>query len=327
MKKLLLIIGFLLIASQAWATDYFGCATASINSDSTFCTTPTGSCAGSTSVTAATALQAGNNLYANGCTLSITDSFTATKISTEDGDGAGAAVAGGKFTLSTTTVSGKTLTTAIKAGSTDCLEISGTGAANPVLTIIGQLDGSETTAGADAVYDQHTAGTVVLGASGSPITINGGNGYNGRGYSFNTTTGVTTIYANANAITGTGVFVFISSTGSASITGTCTGSSTAGTFAGCDSAGTTGLVVNGNIVNGTGSQGTSGSIVWNPTAPSNGVNGNYIKFNGGGTAVYAGKNTNDASKALTTFYYIDPTDGGSDVGTASTGGGASAYAY
>jgi hypothetical protein len=46
-----------------------------------------------------------------------------------------------------------------------------------------------------------------------------------------------------------------------------------------------------------------------------------MKFDGGGTAVYCGKNTDDATKALSTFYYIDPTDGTSDQGSASAGGG------
>ena len=121
-----------------WATDYYGCATASINSDSTFCATPSGSCAGSDAVTAATALQAGNNLYANGCALSIGSSFTSGKISTEDGDGAGAGVAGGGFTITTGTI---TVTSNITAGTTDCLTVSG-----GTVTVAGNINGSAATA-------------------------------------------------------------------------------------------------------------------------------------------------------------------------------------
>jgi hypothetical protein len=332
MKKILSwIIIFILMATPSWATDYYACNSSTAVQSDNWCTagaTGLGSCAGTPDTTAETALQSGNTLYANGCTLAITDSFTATKISNEDGDGAGAAVAGGAFTLSTSTVSGKTLTTAIKAGSADCLLISGTGAANPVLTILGQLDGSSTTSNADAVYDQHTVGTVVLGASGSPITSNGGNGYNGAGYSFvSGTTGGVIAYVNAIGITGRGLKFYVASSSTASLVGTCTGSSTAVDAEGCYSWGAVGLSVTGNIINGTRSQGTSGSIIWNPTAPADGVTGHYVKFDGGGTAVFAGKNTDDATKALSTFYYIDPTDGTSDVGSETAGGGLSAYAY
>jgi hypothetical protein len=347
MKKLILAITMILLVSvPSFATDYYGGAAGkNLNADDLWYEAVSGSCTGSGSaVASSTVLQAGNNLFANGCTIAITDSFTATKISTENG-GAANAVAGGSFTLTTASVTGKTLTANIVAGDSACLTLTGNGAGTPVLTIIGNLTGG--TGSADyAVTTNHSVGTLNIGSSGTPSTITGGGNVSAYGF-YNTAMGPITAYAsivgatsvgwsnNGNAtvsITGSATGVgnvngyHNSSTGATTMTGNCTGSST-GYGMGCYAASTGAITVVGNIVNGTRGVGAGGTIIWTPTAPANGATGHYVKFDGGGTAVFAGKNTDDATKALTTFYYIDPTDGTSDQGSATGTGGGGAWLF
>lgn len=287
----------LMLPVSAWGADYFACAAGEVHENNKWCTSAhvTGSCAndGTTEANTAAILVAGNNFYANGCTMTIADSFTVSLISTLDGDGAGNAVAGGGFTIGLTdTITNKTLTTTITAGTTDCLTITDIADANNgVLIIVGDITGAST--GTQVGINDGRADADSL------LTING-----------NITGG-----SNANSY---GYYPY--NTGTTNITGNLTGGSHAAAEA--VYVGSSGAVtVTGNLIASTSAAPYRGKVRWTPTAPSSGVTGHYIKFDGGGTAVYAGKNTDDAAKALTTFYYIDPTDGTSDQGSATTGGG------
>jgi hypothetical protein len=330
MKKGIIALVILLLCAlvyQANAASYYGCASAAINADSTFCTTATGACTGETPVTAATALAGTHSLFANGCTITIPENvtITATKISNKD-DG-GDMVDGGQFTVTTTGWSNPSvLQASIEGGGTTdgCLGISGTGNLNPVFTI-GSSGTPVTITGGSAssiegVVDSRTAGNVVVYAS-----VTGGTNSTARGYYISGASSITTFYGNATGVTSGGIWSVSNNT--VSVTGDCIGSDTIADAAGCYMSGAGTFTVVGNIIAGDYAGGAHGRITWTPTPPSSGVTGHYVKFDAGGSGVFTGKNTDDASKALTTFYYIDPTDGTSDQGSATGTGGGGAWLF
>jgi hypothetical protein len=331
--KFLTVLLILLFASNAQATDYFGCASAAVNADNTFCATPSGSCAGSDPVSAATALQAGNNLYANGCTITIPNggSFTATKISTKDGDGAGAAVAGGGFTATANGVTA-TITANVEGGTTDCLTIGST--TNVVnLTILGNIT-TDATAGADGVFITGSAPTVTIGASGSPVSITGGgaacygvydvstvttktvyanitagSATSGHGYYFAAASGVTNITGDVTgtASAASGVTGSHSGTATATINGNCTQSSNI-SYAACQADSSGSLTINGDCIAGTGkmapcnanSTGTltvTGNIIGSANSP--GIQGKVVWSPSASTKYF--RLTGDGSPA---YYYL-----------------------
>lgn len=209
------------------------------------------------------------------------------------------------------------------------LTISGTADANPALTIAGNTTWTGGDSSQDyAISDGHTVGYVVLGSAGNPVAIQGGSNSTAYGYYVSANAPITG-WANSTAGTSASGFYVNSATTLISLTGNCTGSSGSNSAMGCYVSHSGGhLVLTGNIVNTARSFGAGGPIRYTPIAPSSGVTGNFIKFDGGGTAIYLGDNTDDVTKALTTFYYIDKTDGGSDVGTASAGSsGAGAWGW
>lgn len=331
MKKILILIAcLLLIAAPALATDYYACQDAqNINGDATWCTLAhrTGSCAGDGTYTAgATVLQAGNNLYANGCTVAVNVSFTADKISTEAGDG----TAGGRFTVSTST-SPLTLTTNFATGSTSCLVISGSANANPALTLMGNGTGSATTGNVYAVSDNHTVGTVVVGSTGSPATFTGGTSGTGssHGY-FLYNSGPVTFNGGGVANQANGIQT---ASGTITVNGDCTGSNVANSN-GCYSYSGAQITLTGNIIDGTRSPGISGKYVWAPATAKK-----YHKTNGGGTAVYASAGlgsdsdgtkitaANTAAEIKTSAYFVKKDDGVYTQGTASTSGGGGAWGF
>jgi hypothetical protein len=331
MKKLLFAITLIafFITGPVHAASYYGCASAAINADSTFCDTPTGSCAGNNPQTAATVLAGTHSLFANGCTITIPNTadltVTATKLSNKD-DGS-AMVDGGGFTYVTANDYEVTINANIETGGTTgaALAVSGSGTHSPVLTIIGNITAG-TAASMYGVIDSHTVGTVRIGSVGTPTTISGGTNATARGYYHSGASGVITVTGDCAGVTGPGLHT-VGATATATVSGNCTGGPNLADAIGCYGGGAGGITVSGNIVNSARATGISGNITWTPTTPASGVTGNYIKTAGSGTAVYVGKNTDDASKALATFFYIDPTDGGSDQGSASAGGGGGAWAH
>jgi hypothetical protein len=234
----------------------------------------------------------GDIFVANGATIAIDDSIGSESVTvtltTEGTDYGG--TDGGGFTAATTTLATKTLYVNTISGTTDCLSVSGNQDGTPALTIRGNQQGGTTT-GKVGLYSVHSVGTIA-------------------------------VVGNALAVAGQGIYNGAS--GPMTLTGNCTGSDTAN-LSGCNANSTGAITVKGNLISGKRSTGGTGTIIWTPATPADGVTGNYIKMDGGGTEVFAGTNTDDATKALSTFYYIDPTDGTSDQGSAtteSTGGGA-----
>lgn len=263
----------------------------------------------------------GDIFVANGATIAIDDNIGSESVTvtltTEGTDYGG--TDGGGFTFNINTTDVKTLYINCVAGTTVCLTVTGAGAGADTteLTIIGNITGGSAAA-AYGLSLGHTLGNIVItgnSTAGSNATAHG---------VFSSSAGKCALTGTSTASAGNGV----QNAGSSviSITGDCVGST--GTGVGCYCGAATGYcIVTGNIINGTKNVGATGAVRWNPTAPSSDATGHYVKFDGGGTAIFAGTNTDDASKALTTFYYIDPTDGTSDQGSASTTGGGGAWGW
>jgi hypothetical protein len=365
MKKILLTLCFLLITFPAWATNYYACQNAqNVTGDNTWCAyaaLESGSPAACTKAAAgsytawATVVADSPTLYANGCaSVVVNDSFTAIGISTADAGGGTNDFAGGTFTLDLASVSGKTFTTNITAGTTPALTVTGNAAdANPAGTIQGNLLGGGSAA-AYAVSDAHTNGTIVIGSSGTPVTLTGGG--NATAYSFySSSSGAFLIYgestaANSPALysksTAEGVIngnstatyeiagVTNSSTGTITHNGDCISRTSTGV--GCNAPGAGAFTVTGSIISGARALGASGTIIWAPSSAKK-----YIKFAGGGTPIYASAYlasdsagtkvtpANTAAEIKTTSWFIksDDYDGSTlTQGTATAGSGGS-YAY
>jgi hypothetical protein len=264
----------------------------------------------------------GDIFVANGATIAIDDSIgsgsVTVTLTTEGTDYSG--TDGGGFTFNINTSDAETLYVNVTAGTTPGLIVTGAGAGADTteLTIIGNITGGSATS-AYGVKLEHTLGNIPITG-----TITGGAGTLAHGI-YSSSAGKFAVTGNATAAVGGGI-----NSGSSSVftvAGNCTGSPSSSGYPGCSCGTLAGYcTITGNIINGVYNVGAAGHVRWTPTAPADGVTGHYIKFDGGGTAVFAGTNTDDVSKALTTFYYIDPTDGTSDQGTATveggTGGGA-----
>jgi hypothetical protein len=239
----------------------------------------------------------GDIFIANGATIAIDDNIgtgaITVSLTTEGSDHGG--TDGGGFTVDLGTYPNLTFYINVVGGSTTVLTVSGTMEAGETLTIIGNVTGGQGSSD-KGIYSSHKVGAINITGNVTGGAISDCHG------------------------------IHINDTGTASVTGNCIGSDTGSAY-GCVASSSGALTVVGNIINGNRGTGVAGSIIWNPTAPANGVTGHYVKFDGGGTEVYAGKNTDDATKALTTFYYIDPTDGTSDQGSASSGGSGGGWAY
>lgn len=123
---------------------------------------------------------AGDDVYANGKTVTIDQNVTVLSLRTTAG---APAVAGGGFTVAT---SGRTITADIYAGSSTCVTIS---ASSATCTINGAIYGSSTTN--STIYGVNITGTTVA------LTVNG----NVNGGTFASATNAHGIYSNVNATT------------------------------------------------------------------------------------------------------------------------------
>lgn len=304
MKKIILAIIFLLVASPVFGATYYAQKAGNINADDVWFDAPTGG----SGVTGATALAGTHTLYANNFAITVNVSFTATKISTAAGPAPG--TAGGVFNVVTST-SPLTLTTAIEAGATTCLSITGTANANPALTIIGNITGSADTASKHGVTSTHTAGTVVIGSVGSPSTITGGGVATSRGINWSGATGA--IVVTGNAIGATGAGFYTSGAGTSSITGNCTGGDADSGGVGCYATGGA-MTIAGNIISGAKASGANGIIRVNPAAT------NYIQMK---TAA----STQEFPVAPAVTNVKTGVAYGSQTGTLSSGGGSGAWSF
>jgi len=316
MKKGIIALVILLLCAfvyQANATTYFGCAAQEITAAGTF--EDAAGCDG-TALTWAS-LANGDILVANNQAITIANDIgsailTAT-LTTEGTDYGG--TDGGSFTFDISAATAKTLYVNVVAGSTVGLTVTGAGAGADTteLTINGNITGGTATS-AYGVRLEHTLGVIPITG-----TLTGGAGTTAHAV-HSATAGKFTVTGNATGVKGNGINS--SDTSIFTVSGNCVADTGTSAGVGCHCGASTGYcTLTGNIVNGPRSVGATGAVRYTPTAPSDGVTGHYVKYDGGGTALFFGKNTDDASKALTDFYYIDPTDGGSDVGTSSGGGG------
>lgn len=322
MKKLIAyLIIFLLIPTWSYAATYYACIAGNIDAANAW--EDAAACDGNTFTYGTAGFPAvGSVLEANNNAMVINTNPGPNGIVTlQNTAGAGFSVATNATPL-TITANGTAIGAAL-------LTITGDANANPALNIAGDTTWTGGNGSNEfAISDTHTVGTVVFGSAGHVVTVKGGTNSSAYGYVTTTVSPVTgyvaAIGVNAIGWRNGGEVAHTFSAGSS-----CTGGSVAADAAGCvasnSSANNYITLTGGNIVAGTKSVGAYGTIRYAPTTPANGVTGNYVKWDGGGTAVYMGTNTDDVSKALDTFYYIDPTDGTSDVGTAT--GGGSAYAY
>ena len=337
MKKILSwFIIFILMATPTWsyAASYYGCASANINADSTFCTTATGSCAGNDPVTAATALAGTHTLFANGCTITIPSganlTVTASKLSNKD-DG-GDMVDGGGFTVATNASYTVVVQADIESGETTgaALGITGSAAGNARVTV--GSSGTPVTitggsaSGMNGVSDTHTVGQVVAYAN-----INGGSHIGAVGWYQGGSSGTVVGYGTATA--GVGTAYRVAGAGTGTWNGDCVGSGSSRAVFGCD--GYVGaLTVTGSIIATDYSSGAAGKIIW---APSNAQK--YVKMDGGGTELFLGaglgsdaggtqlSGADSAAQIADNYYFIRKDTGNYTEGTKAAGGGLSAYAF
>lgn len=234
---------------------------------------------------------------------------------------------GGNFTFTFNTLGATTINADITAGTADCLLVSGAGSAGTELTIVGNLTGGGTS-GADAVYDTHTGAGAIVAVTGA---LTGGTSTQTPGYNFVSATGSVTITGNVTASANC-YALRVAGAAPATVEGDCIGTDTA-EYPACYAA-MGPIIVTGNIVNGTRSTGGTGAIRWQPSSSQK-----YMKFNGGGTVVYAsaglgsdsdgtqitGENT--AAKVSTGTYFIKKDDGVHTQGSASSSGGGGAWGF
>ena len=320
-KILIFILLYLSIAFPVHAATYFGCASQEITAAGTF--EDAAGCDG-TALTWAS-LANGDILVANGQTISIANDVgngaVTVTLTTEGTDYGG--TDGGGYTFNINTTTAKTLYTNITAGSTNCLTITGIGAAGTELTIIGNITGGNAGT-ASGVSDTHTTAGAIVAITGN--CTGGSAGSTNVGYTFlnNSNASITNITGDCLSSGAASGCSNAGTTGIINLTGNCTASDS-GYYEGCYAINTGPINVTGSLVSSLRGSPHRGTVRWSPVAPASGVTGNYFKTDGGGTAVYVGGNTDDASKALSTFFYIDPTDGTSDQGAATSSGGHGAW--
>lgn len=308
MKKLF-PIAFLLLTTPAWATTYYACSNPTLSGASAFNAAQT--CDG-TAYTYGTGgfPENGATLDANGQTVTIDTNpgpnGTVTLVNSN---------AAGSFAVATS-VTPLTLNCNIGASSGGSagvgLSITGNANASPALTI-GAVGTPVNIYGGNAasiygVNDAHTVGTVVIYA-----TSTGGTNTSAYGY-YLSGTGPATVVGNGVGVNAVGYR--FSSSGTVTMTGNCIGSDTANNAVGCSNVSTGAFTLTGSIINGARDVGASGAVRFTP-----GTYGStkYVKFNGGGTAIYLSLPPAEAG-ILTTSNYINKDDGTADPGTASAGG-------
>ncbi len=273
MKKLLLaILMVLMFATPGWAaaTNYFACNNAqNVTGDSTWCayadleSISPAACtkAAIGSYTAWATITSADTLYANGCaSVVINDSFTVAGISTADGGGGNNDFAGGTFTLATGTVTGKTITATVMAGTTPCVTISGSGAGTPVDTFVGNITGG-TAANANGISSSHTVGTIAVTGN-----VTGGSTSSNGVYSSGST-GHFAISGDSVSSTGGSGYYQLGSAALSTIAGSCKGNDSSSN-AGCSTTGAGTITVSGNLINGERGAATNGSVLWTP-GPTN----------------------------------------------------------
>jgi hypothetical protein len=251
------LVASLILPPLTMATNYYaGKTSTNIHDNALWFTTSTGTCTGSSGVSSATALSAGNVLYANGCNNILIDSTVNVAVTLSN-----KTAQTGYFGL-TTSASPITLNvTALEASGQYVLDVSGNASGNPVATIVATTMTGGVGAGFYAVNDRHTSGTVDV--SGNVV----GGTSTAYGYAFTGATGAVTIRGTMTGVVAAG-FRNGSSGGTVTLTGTCVGSDTTLNAPGCSGGSAGKLYVIGNIIDGIRSTGVEGTIIWQP-GPTN----------------------------------------------------------
>jgi hypothetical protein len=323
MKKGIIVLVILLLCAvvyQANATDYYAQADAEITTAELWDTNPAG---GGTDLTWAS-LANGDVLYANNHAITIANDIGSGSVTATLTTAAGTGTAGGSFTFDISAATAKTLYVNVTAGTTTALTVTGEGAGADTteLTINGDITGGSAAA-AYGLRTGHTLGKIVITGD-----ITGGS--NATGY------GISSSSAGRFAITGdsTGAAangIHSGSTSVFTVAGNCVGSATSGGVGCYCGTGAGYCTVTGNLI-GAVNVAATGKVRWTPSSAKN-----YVKFDGGGTAIYASSYlasdsagtkitpANTAANVKTGTYFIksDDYDGSTlTQGTATSGGGA-----
>ncbi len=274
MKKiifLLILLTFGLFSTVQAANTWYACSgSGNINDASKFGNTKSGSttcnCTGSSSYSSIPAAN-GDTLDASVCTgIAINvdpGSASATPTLTNGGTGNAAT----NFTLTMATLNGF-------SGNTAHFNVTGGGVGYAVLglsgttssgTIAGNITGGSV-GSAYGVIDTHSSGTVTVTG-----TVTGGSYASAAGW-YQTGVGPSSIN---NCVGGTGVGCSLFYTGAATtiitVTGMCEGSNSASNAAGCltNNSYLSRILVTGNMIDGLGTAGAQGSVLWAPASTTN----------------------------------------------------------
>jgi hypothetical protein len=353
MKKILILLtlAICLMPVSGWTANYFACQTGqAIGGNSTWCAyadLESGSPAACTKAAAgsytagATAVAAGNNLYANGCAEIITDdgfNIGTGKISTLDAGTGANDFAGGAFTFTTANDGDKTITANIEAGSSDCMTIDGSGTGT-VLGIVGDVTGSSTADSARGVTDATTAGTITVTgdiSAGAGRLSSHAWGKTGAGGTLIVNGNVTggTGASNSGGIYTSGYFTALTINGDVT-GGTSTAYMAPGILGQSYDAASYPCTITGNIINRNASA-VYGAFIWAPSSAqkyiqfltTGGVNtlsaGAGIGSDAGGTQV-SGADT--AAEIATGKYFIKKDDAVYTQGTKAAGSSGGAWGF
>jgi hypothetical protein len=317
----------LLFAGSSRATDYYACQNAQqIDGDNTWCTAAqrSGSCAATAGRTAwATVVADTPTLHANGCAsivIGVNKTIDAVKMTNKTD---GTSTDGGIFNFTTSTGNPSVLNipTMETGAASKLLYISGSGSGTVFTINATTITGG---AGGEAICSEHSVGTVVVNSSDViGGTVGGSYGLRILG------TGVFTITSNITA--GTAAQGLYMNAGTVVVNGDCVGGTAQdANGAGCANNTGTSLTVTGNIKNSATGSGTLGKVIWAPASAKN-----YIKYDGGGTVIYAGaglgsdsggtqiSGANTAAEISTGKYFVKKDDGVYTQGSKTAGSGGS----
>lgn len=311
--KLRILLACLLLCMPLYAATWYATNSTSNISTVTWVPTTTGSCTGSGTALVWADRAAGDIFNANGCTaISINvDPGVASVNVTLTTD----TTNGGGFTYATAT--NITLHVDIIATKTTALTVSGTTGGG---TIVGNLTGGSV-ANQNGVADSHSSVTMTYTGG----TFQGGSNSSANGLSVGSTSAGTT-NISGTAIGGSGASAYgivetaASGTQVTTFTGTCQGSATVGSAAGCAGTSAVPLRVVGSIVSSPRAIGVLGAIIFTPAATDYALFAKDTSYATGTIDTHATEmptNPGVANVASGTTY-------GSFTGTLSVGGSSAA---
>lgn len=337
MKKILLLILFLVLATPVAATDWYADSGTCNMSACGWHATPAGTCTtGSGTALTWAERAAGDVFHANGCAAITIDVDPGANGKVTLTNAAGTGLVGGAFTLATATLAGfgsATMNTDITGSSaaTVTVVVSGSTAGTPVGIIKGNITGGSSTV--QALTTSQTSGTLQIGTAVTPSTLTGGSGA-GAYAVYSTGNNLVTVYGNVFSGTNNSANgLHNGGSGTYTVYGTCYGNDSYSAPA-CSSVSTGLMVVVGNLVWGLKGSATNGPLRWLP------ADSNYIKMPVDATytaaatdshSVIGGPISDTVNSTYTSSSTLTDTTGiksGEVIGTvtgtlASSGGGGS----